>query len=512
MFVAAMQARAFTASSVAEIVEAGRTAIPVGTEYRQVIEDVIAWHSANPSNWTAAWQLLQAKWGTDDIHCPEGLNQAFNIDAKLHGGYILLGLLYGNGDFAASMRITMRSGQDADSSTQNVGSILGTWLGLSQLPAQYTSGLNPNLTFEGSPYTFNAVIEASTNVARQIVLLNGGQVIGSGESEVWSIPDQGNVSFPLVEQWPATSNNRPSITAPVIGAQDLQVSFSASATDANGIASYLWSFGDLSFAAGPSVAHTYRQPGVYRVTLYVADLTGNTNYRVQDITVGAVTPTPSPSPTVTPTPPPDAIFSDGFESGGLGAWTSQTTDGGDLSATAAAALIGTYGLRGLLDDNASLYLTDDTPAAEPRYRARFYFDPNSIGMANGNEHIIFQAYAGASTAIARVDFRRSGGAYQIRARVRNDGSGWANTAWVSVSDSAHAVEVAWLAASGPGQNNGQLTLWIDGNQAGPVSAVDNDTRRVDRVRLGAVSGIDTGTRGAYYFDDFVSRRLTAIGP
>ncbi len=41
---------------------------------------------------------------------------------------------------------------------------------------------------------------------------------------------------------------------------------------------------------------------------------------------------------------------------------------------------------------------------------------------------------------------------------------------------------------------------------------DNDTRRIDRVRLGAVAGIDTGTRGTYYFDAFESRRQTAIGP
>jgi hypothetical protein len=42
--------------------------------------------------------------------------------------------------------------------------------------------------------------------------------------------------------------------------------------------------------------------------------------------------------------------------------------------------------------------------------------------------------------------------------------------------------------------------------------VDNDTRRIDQARLGAVSGIDTGTRGTYYFDAFESRRQTFIGP
>jgi hypothetical protein len=35
---------------------------------------------------------------------------------------------------------------------------------------------------------------------------------------------------------------------------------------------------------------------------------------------------------------------------------------------------------------------------------------------------------------------------------------------------------------------------------------------MDHARLGALTGIDTGTRGTYYFDAFESRRFTYIGP
>jgi len=41
--------------------------------------------------------------------------------------------------------------------------------------------------------------------------------------------------------------------------------------------------------------------------------------------------------------------------------------------------------------------------------------------------------------------------------------------------------------------------------------VDNDTRRIDRARLGALTGIDTGTRGTYFFDAFESRQQNYIG-
>jgi hypothetical protein len=67
-------------------------------------------------------------------------------------------------------------------------------------------------------------------------------------------------------------------------------------------------------------------------------------------------------------------------------------------------------------------------------------------------------------------------------------------------------------ASAAGANNGSLTLWVDGTQQAELAGIDNDSRRIDRVELGAQSGIDSPTRGAYFFDAFESRRNTYIGP
>ncbi len=44
-----------------------------------------------------------------------------------------------------------------------------------------------------------------------------------------------------------------------------------------------------------------------------------------------------------------------------------------------------------------------------------------------------------------------------------------------------------------------------------ITGIDNDTWQIDRVRLGAVSGIDSGTSGTYFFDAFESRQSTYIG-
>jgi hypothetical protein len=208
----------------------------------------------------------------------------------------------------------------------------------------------------------------------------------------------------------------------------------------------------------------------------------------------------------------DAIFTDRFESGNLSAWSAQSvTGGGDVSVVTAAALGGTYGMRALINDNNAMYALDTTPVAEARYRARFMFDPNTITMASGNAHIVFQGYNSGGTALVYIEFRLSSGQYAVRGAIRNDATTFTATSWFAITDAPHAIEVDWRASTGAGLNNGGLSLWIDGTQRANLTGTDNDTRRVESARLGPISGIDTGTRGTYYFDEFVSRRVSYIG-
>ena len=224
------------------------------------------------------------------------------------------------------------------------------------------------------------------------------------------------------------------------------------------------------------------------------------------------TPTTTFTPTVTPTPIIDPIFSDGFETSDFSAWSSSVTDSGDLSVGSASALLGNYGLQVVIDDNNPIYLTDDTPGAEPRYRARFYFDPNSIAMADKDAFVLFYGYGNNAVMVLRLEFRVFKGNYQLRAALRNDGNGWTSSSWTNVGDMPHFVELDWNAATGIGANNGSLTLWIDGVQSAFLSAIDNDTRRIDSIQIGAVADLDASTRGTYYVDAFESRRLSYIGP
>ncbi len=208
---------------------------------------------------------------------------------------------------------------------------------------------------------------------------------------------------------------------------------------------------------------------------------------------------------------PDLIFGNGFESGNLAGWSSSTTDGGNLSVTSAAALAGTFGMQALINDNNRMFVQDDSPSAESRYRARFMFDPHGIKMAKNDQHVLFACLNASGVVVAQIELRYNGG-YQIRGAQAPDGKSPVNTGWTTISNSRHSIEIDWQAASAAGANNGALALWIDGVQKAAVTGIDNDTRRVESMQLGAVSGIDSGTRGTYYFDAFESRRRTYIGP
>jgi hypothetical protein len=214
---------------------------------------------------------------------------------------------------------------------------------------------------------------------------------------------------------------------------------------------------------------------------------------------------------------PDLIFADGFESGDLSAWsTFSETGGGDLAPSGASALGATAtGLQALVDDTAALYVRDDSPAGEGRYRARFYFDPNGFdpGEAQGHRRVrilIGFAEAPVKRHIAVV-LRRVSGQYGLQGRVRLDDNSQIDTGFFDVTDAPHFVEVDWRRATDAMSNDGSFEMWIDGVSVSSLTNLSDSLRPVDFVRLGPQS-LKGGAAGTLYFDEFESRRLRMIGP
>jgi hypothetical protein len=175
LFVAALYAEAFFENDIPKIIEHALLSIPSESDYAKIVRDVILLHQQYPRDWRAAWKELEAKWGDVDI-C--GAGSDFNIDAKLNGAYIVMGLLYGEGDPVKTMEISTRCGQDSDCNPSNAMAVLGVIKGLSALPEDWKKELtvlgDSNYVFTN--YSFNKAVDRTFEYAKNLVSENGGRV------------------------------------------------------------------------------------------------------------------------------------------------------------------------------------------------------------------------------------------------------------------------------------------------------------------------------------------------
>jgi len=204
-FVGGMYAEAFFEDDPLKIVEAGLKCIPAGSQYDECIRDTIRWHKQNPDDWQATWNLINKKYHLNPDYrrfsC-SGPKGQFNIDAKINGAYIVIGLLYGNGALDRSIVISTRCGQDSDCNPANAGGIIGTVIGRAKLPEEFTSAINPNGHFSHTPYTFPLLVEVSEKLVRQAVVRAGGKIEkDSAGKEVLVIPLQQPKPGKLEQCW-----------------------------------------------------------------------------------------------------------------------------------------------------------------------------------------------------------------------------------------------------------------------------------------------------------------------
>jgi hypothetical protein len=179
MFVSAMYAAAFFEKDPRAVVEIGLGALPKESPYARVVTDVLRWSAENPTDWEATWQLIEDKWN-DREPCPQGALNPFNIDAKLNGAYIALGLLYGNGDLERTLEIATRAGQDSDCNPSSALGILGVMMGFEGIPEKWRGGI-PAIADEKFSYTnhsFHSIVESTMERAISWVERHGGHLEG----------------------------------------------------------------------------------------------------------------------------------------------------------------------------------------------------------------------------------------------------------------------------------------------------------------------------------------------
>ncbi|NLE59355.1 MAG: ADP-ribosylglycohydrolase family protein [Planctomycetes bacterium] len=202
-FVGGMYAEAFFEKDPVKLVEAGLRCIPQGSQYAECVRDVLARYREKPEDWEATWQRINEKYHKNPAYrrasCDKG---DFNIDAKINGAYIVLGMLYGKGDLDQSIVISTRAGQDSDCNPSSAAGVLFTTLGFSRVPDRFKEKLDEQTYWSHTSYNFPKLIDACEKVARQAVVKSGGKIEKDGEGvEVFVLPIEKAVPGKLEQCW-----------------------------------------------------------------------------------------------------------------------------------------------------------------------------------------------------------------------------------------------------------------------------------------------------------------------
>ncbi len=126
-FVAALQSAAFVVSDLRKLIEIGLAKIPSDCRTAKTVKLAIECYDGKKT-WLEARNTIQK----ENADIGDGWFQApSNI------GYVVIGLLYGEGDFKKSMLTALNCGDDTDCTAGTVGAIFGLMYGTSGIPKDW---------------------------------------------------------------------------------------------------------------------------------------------------------------------------------------------------------------------------------------------------------------------------------------------------------------------------------------------------------------------------------------
>lgn len=94
-YVAAMYSLAFVSDDMEFVASEALKVIPAESRTRKMMSDILEWHKQNPNDWKFAWRKFEDAY----VKKHDDNFGGCHIHAPNNCAYILIGLLYGGGDF-----------------------------------------------------------------------------------------------------------------------------------------------------------------------------------------------------------------------------------------------------------------------------------------------------------------------------------------------------------------------------------------------------------------------------
>lgn len=154
VFCAAMESAAFVEKDLGKLVEIGLSYIPEQCGVALAAKAAVEYHRAGKSWREARDEILRHYRG---LHRPnpekvspedraKGLGDGrLGYDAPSNIGMIVIGLLYGEGDFGKSLCTVVNCGEDTDTTAATVGSIFGIMHGIDAIPQKWIAPIGRSI-------------------------------------------------------------------------------------------------------------------------------------------------------------------------------------------------------------------------------------------------------------------------------------------------------------------------------------------------------------------------------
>jgi ADP-ribosylglycohydrolase len=134
VFFAVLQALILGGATLPDALAEALQRVDPGTETRRALEFLFAQHDKGTECWTAREKLIAAHHNENFTHAP--LNVALTLWA----------LLYGAGDFEATILLGVNGGYDTDCTAATAGAVLGMLYGAARLPERWIAPLGDSVT------------------------------------------------------------------------------------------------------------------------------------------------------------------------------------------------------------------------------------------------------------------------------------------------------------------------------------------------------------------------------
>jgi ADP-ribosylglycohydrolase len=189
VFCAALESAAFVEQDISALIEIGLSYIPADCGVARAVRCAVASYRAGKSWLEAREEILTHyrsglfAWEVSAEDQAKGFAQGqLGWDVPQNIGMLIIGLLYGEGDFDRSMCTTVNCGEDTDCTGATVGSIFGLLHGIEAIPQKWIEPIGRkiktgclNLGELGSyggqlPADIDNMTERTERIAQQVIL------------------------------------------------------------------------------------------------------------------------------------------------------------------------------------------------------------------------------------------------------------------------------------------------------------------------------------------------------